>query len=59
MRNLNLETNHVAYLSRLLEERYHRLQALEAHAHLNAEHLADARTEKRVIETIQKELHPR
>lgn len=53
-----MQSNHKAYLSRLLEERYHHLQALVAHAHLNKEHLADTRTEMRVIEEIQLELVP-
>jgi hypothetical protein len=52
-------TNQAAYVSRLLEERYHHLQALVAHAHLNEEHMAETVTEMRVIEAIQMELVPR
>jgi uncharacterized protein YqiB (DUF1249 family) len=55
---LKLESNKVAYLSRLLEERYHHLQALIAHAHLDDEHLQETLVEKKVIEEIQLELVP-
>ena len=59
MTTLNLESNHVAYLSRLLEGRYHHLQALLVHVHLSDEHAKDTTTEMRVIETIQLVLVPR
>ena len=54
-----MTSNHAAYVSRLLEERYHHLQALVAHAHLNKEHMKDVATEMRIIEEIQMELVPR
>jgi hypothetical protein len=54
-----LDTNHAAYLSRLLNERFRILDGVLTMAHLGKTERKDALTERRVIQTIQKVLVPK
>ena len=54
-----LETKHAAYLSRLLNERFLKLDGVLTQAHLNKTERKDALTERRVIQNIQKVLVPK
>jgi len=53
---MNLPSNHRAYLSRLLNERYLVLEGVLTFSHLDREHKNEAVSEKRLIEKIQLEL---
>ena len=55
--NVNLESNEVAYLSRLLRERYHVLDGVLTHARLDNEHRKESITEQKVIKRIQAKFH--
>jgi hypothetical protein len=54
-----LPTNHAAYLSRLLEERFRILDGVLTMAHLGKTERSEALAERRAIQEIQKVLVPK